>query len=176
MATFSSRNLSVAVVPAARVRIWDVLADAKTLASLTPLVTAIEAAGAVWTWHLRGISALGVSVMPTFTERMAFVAPREIRFSHEPPDGPSERAGANGVYTLDEVDDDHTRLSVDITLCVDLPLPRLARRAVQSTMAAMMQRTGDRFATNLYERLSIDPGSVAKPTSTATPRRVPSRR
>ena len=167
VATFSSRNISVAVVPAARHRIWEVLADAATLASLTPLVTAIDAHGDVWTWHLRGISALGVSVTPTFTERMTFVDLSEIRFSHEPPDAKNERAGANGIYTLEAVDDGHTKLSVDITLCVELPLPRLARSAVQSTMGAMMQRTGDRFATNLYSRLSIDPSSVAKPTSTS---------
>ena len=166
VATFSSRNISVAVVPAARQDIWEVLADAETLAALTPLVTAIDAAGDVWTWHLRGISALGVSVTPTFTEQMTFVAPGEIRFRHQPPAGTNERAGAEGVYTLEEVDDDHTKLSVDITLCVELPLPRLARGAVQSTMAAMMQRTGNRFATNLYTRLSIDPARVATPTST----------
>ncbi len=165
MATFSSRNVSVAVVPAPRERIWSVLRDADVLASLTPLVRAIEvteqgADSDVWTWHLVGISAIGVSVTPTFTELMTFDAPKEIRFTHQPPEGRSERASANGFYRLESSENDSTRLSVDITLCVELPLPRLARRAVEATMGSMMQRTGDRFASNLYRTLDIDPNDV----------------
>ncbi|MCU1502301.1 MAG: Polyketide cyclase / dehydrase and lipid transport, partial [Ilumatobacteraceae bacterium] len=165
LAAFSSRNESVAVVTVGRQRIWSVLRDADALASLTPLVRSIDVDGDVWTWHLRGISALGASVAPTFTERMTFDEPREIGFAHRPPDGRSERAGANGTYVLDAVGDESTRLSIDITLCVELPLPRLSRRAVEKAMAAMMQRTGDRFAVNLYQRLGIDAAGVDAPTA-----------
>ncbi len=163
MTTFSSRNTSVAIVPAARERIWALLREADVLAAMTPLVTSIDVAGDTWTWHLRGISAVGVSVTPTFTELMTFDEPHEIRFTHHPPNGRNERAGATGIYVLERIDDNQTRLSIDITLCVDLPLPRLSRRVVEGTIATMMQRTGDRFATNLYERLSIDPATVAAP-------------
>ena len=163
MATFSTRNISVAVVPAAREQIWDILRDADALAALTPLIKSIDVDGDLWTWHLLGITALGVSVTPSFTELMLFDEPREIRYEHQPPDGRSERAGASGVYTLEEVGPTSTRLSVDITLCVELPLPRLARRAVEPTMASMMQRTGVKFAENLYERLGIDPSLVDVP-------------
>ncbi|MEO6124868.1 MAG: SRPBCC family protein [Ilumatobacteraceae bacterium] len=165
MATFSSQNISVAVVPAARERIWDALRDADVLASLTPLVRSIDVDGDIWTWHLRGISALGVSVTPSFTELMLFDEPREIKYVHQPPNGSGERAGASGVYTLEALDMQSTRLSVDITLCVDLPLPKLARRAVEATMSTMMQRTGEKFAENLYKRLGIDPAAVDIPVS-----------
>jgi carbon monoxide dehydrogenase subunit G len=165
LATFSSQNISVAVVPASRERIWQLLQKADVLASLTPLVQSIDVAGDLWTWHMRGISALGVSVTPTFTEKMTFDEPNEIRFAHQPPDGHSERAGASGTYVLESLDDSRTRLSIDITICVELPLPRLSRRAVEPVIAATMQRTGDRFATNLYQRLGIDPATVAAPVT-----------
>lgn len=155
----------------ARQDIWAVLTDAELLAALTPLVTSIDDDGPIkggrrWVWHLRGIEALGVSVAPTFTEHMCFTEPAEIRFDHAPPDGRSERAGANGIYRLealdkvDEVDNPVTRLSIDITLCVELPLPRMARRAVEGVMATSMRRTGDRFAANLYRHLGIDAATV----------------
>ncbi len=165
MATFSARNTSVAVVPADRERIWAVLRDADTLAALTPLVRSIDVSGDIWVWHLRGISAVGVSVTPSFTELMSFDEPKLIQFAHQPPNGHNERAGAGGTYGLERIDDDHTRLSIDITLCVELPLPRLSRRVVEATIVSMMQRTGDRFATNLYDRLSIDPASVPPPVT-----------
>jgi len=160
MSTFSSRNVSSADVPASGADIWRVLTDAPLLARLTPLVKRIDADGSTWVWHLAGISALGVTVAPTFTEQMTFTEPSEIVFAHRPPDGRSERAGANGVYRLTELDAGRTRLGIDITLCVELPLPRLSRRVVEGVMAASMQRTGDRFAINLYDHLGIDPAAV----------------
>ena len=174
MSAFSSRNFSVAVVPAAREAIWAILRDADALAELTPLIATIDVDGDLWTWHLRGISALGVSVTPSFTELMLFDEPSEIRYVHQPPNGRSERAGASGVYTLEAIDTVSTRLSVDITLCVDLPLPRIVRRAVEATMASMMQRTGQKFAENLYERLGIDPATI-DPANVDAPTSPPSR-
>ncbi|CAN5834025.1 hypothetical protein BH18ACT2_BH18ACT2_15600 [soil metagenome] len=156
LATFSSRNVSEAIVAAPRATIWALLEDADELAELTPLIRRIDVDGDMWQWHLRGISALGASIEPTFTEHMTFEPEHEIRFDHRPPDGRSERAGANGIYRLKALDDDRTHLFIDITLCVELPLPRLARRAVEGVMATTMRRTGDRFAANLYRRLGID--------------------
>ncbi len=71
--------------------------------------------------------------------------------------GALERAGAHGTYELTPRADDTTHLVIDITLCVELPLPKLSRRAVTKVMSATMQRTGDRFAHNLYRRLGLDP-------------------
>ena len=98
---------------------------------------------------------------------MDFVEARSITFEHRPPDGRSERAGAHGRYELHDLGEERTRLSIDITLCVELPLPRLSRRAVEKVMAATMQRTGDRFAVNLYRRLGVDP-SMAVATNLAS--------
>ena len=68
-------------------------------------------------------------------------------------------------------------MSIEITVQVDLPLPTLARRAVERVMATMMSRTGDRFAENLYRELRIPSPSplsrddeVGPPTATTRPR------
>ena len=147
-------------MPVGVAEIWSLVSDPGSLTELTPLVRRIDADGDVWVWHLAGISALGVSVEPTFTELMTFEELRSIRFEHRPPDGRSERSGAHGTYELDGVDDERTRLFVDLTLCVELPLPRISRRAVEAVMASTMQRTGDRFARNLYRRLGLDPAGA----------------
>jgi carbon monoxide dehydrogenase subunit G len=153
---FSSRNISVAVVPAGTDAVWAVLIDPNSVAELTPLVARIEAQGDQWWWTLVGVSALGVSLAPTFTERMTFEPRSRIVFTHDPAAGQPERAGADGVYELVAVDKSATRVSIDITAWVELPLPPLARGAVERVMAMTMQRAGDRFARGLYRRLGLD--------------------
>lgn len=157
MATFSSHNRSTAEVPASRQQIWAVLRDPDALAELTPLVERITVDGDRWTWQLHGVSALGVQVSPAFTERMIFTEGERIEFHHDPPAGADERAGAEGTYVLADAGEGRTHLAIDITIEVDLPLPRLSAKAVERVMATTMARTGDRFARNLYRRLGIDP-------------------
>jgi carbon monoxide dehydrogenase subunit G len=158
--TFSSRNQSTAVVPADRDAIWKILSDPSALASITPMVTSITAEGDEWTWKMSGVAALGVSVAPTFTEQMGFTEGTRIDFRHDPP-AKNERAGVNGTYDLADAKDGATELRIDLTMCVELPLPRAARRAVEKVMASSMARTGERFARNLYERLGLDPDDAA---------------
>lgn len=160
MTRFQNRNRSEADLPVARQRIWEVLTDPGCLAALTPLIKDITADGDRWCWQLTGISALGVSVVPSFTERMVFTPTERIEYHHEPPTGTTEKAGADGVYTLSDLPDGGTRLFIDLTMWVELPLPRLSRRAVERVMAETMQRAGDRFAANLYAHLGIDPADV----------------
>ena len=97
------------------------------LVDLTPLLTGIDTDGNRWVWKMMGISALGVEVAPCFTERMEFTPEQRIDFTHTPPDGGTERAGADGVYRLED-HDDGTLLDIEITISVDLPLPRMSRR------------------------------------------------
>lgn len=153
MNRFEARNVSEAVVPADRRDIWKVLTDPDTLAALTPLVDQIDVRGEHWHWTA-GISALGICIAPSFTERMTFTELEQIVFAHEPPAGATERAGAHGVYRLSEAASG-TYLSVDITLHVELPLPRMARPAVERVMDASMRRTGDAFARNLLDHLGV---------------------
>lgn len=160
MATFSSRNQSTAVVPAKREAIWAVLSDPRALAGLTPLVKAITAEGDLWCWQLGGISALGVSVSPSFTERMTFTEGELIEFEPDPPFGPDQRAGAEGTYELSDAPAGGTKLAIDITIRAELPLPRMAKRPVEKVMASTMAKTGDRFARNLYKKLGIKPAWV----------------
>ena len=159
MASFTARNISTSTVPVSADRIWTHIADPASLTALTPMVRSIVVEGDLWRWQLAGIEALGVSVAPTFTERMEFIEPRLIRFNHENAHGEQERAGADGTYELTQRGDE-TELKVDIALTVELPLPRLSSRAVERVMTTSMQRTGKRFAVNLYHRLGLDPATI----------------
>jgi len=159
MTSFSSRNQSEAVVPAPRTAIWAILSDPDKLAAITPLVKSIKADGPLWCWQLAGISALGVKVAPSFVERMDFTEPSRIEFAPAPPQGTTERAGATGTYVLEDAGEG-THLSIDITIEVDLPLPKVSKRAVEKVMASTMERTGERFARNLYEQLGLDPAQA----------------
>lgn len=140
---------------------WDVLTDPELLADLAPLVDRIEAHGDRWSWTLAGISGLGIEVAPTFTERMTFVPISRIDYLHEPPPGRYERAGVDGTYLITKVDDDSCKLAIDLTLCVELPLPGFSRSVVEGIMGRTMGRTGDAFARNLYRHLGLDPDTVS---------------
>ena len=159
MAIFTARNVSASLVPVSAERIWTHICDPVSLTALTPLVRSIVVDGSLWRWQLAGIEALGVSVAPAFTERMEFIEPRLIRFNHQAPAGEHERAGADGTYELTP-QGDGTELKVDIALTIELPLPRLSAIAVEKVMKTSMQRTGKRFAINLYHRLGLDPSTI----------------
>lgn len=152
MTTFSATVRSSADISAPRSAVWAALTDPQLLPELTPLLTAIRTDGDRWRWSIVCISALGVSIAPTFTERMTFQEPSRIAYTHQPPAGARERAGAEGVYELTEIDGG-THLAIDLTLSVDLPLPKFASPAVESVMHSMMTRTGERFAHNLLAHL-----------------------
>lgn len=140
--------------------LWKLITDPDVLARLTPLVQSIEAEGDRWRWTLDGVDGLGVSIEAVFTERMEFTEMTQIVFTHDPPPAARERAAVEGVYDFEPNEDGTTNLRVDLTLSVDLPLPRLSRLAVERTMGAAMRLTGQRFATNLYEELGLDPTTV----------------
>lgn len=157
--------MSQADVPAPREKIWPVVTSPGCLAQLTPLIARITADGDLWCWQLKPVSALGVRVEPSFTESMSFDDGHRIAFEHQAPQGKAERAGARGTYLLADLPDGRTRLSVDITVQIELPLPAISRRAVERVMASMMARTGAKFADNLYARL----GMAAPSASIRTP-------
>lgn len=154
MATFSATNRSEAVVAADQQTIWAALTDPDLLVQLTPLLTAIEADGDHWRWHLTRITALGVGIAPVFTELMSFTPTSQIRFSHTPPAGVREFAGVEGRYELEPAPHG-THLSVELTMSVELPLPRLSAPAVQRVMSVTMARTGERFSDNLLRHLGL---------------------
>jgi len=148
MSRFTASTYSEAVVTAKRADIWRLLTDPEALPRLTPFLASIDADGDRWRWNMSRIPVLGVSVAPSFTEVMTFEPEERIEFHHAPPDGKPERAAAEGFYQLDEVEDG-TRLTIELELCVELPLPKASKRAVQGVMDGVMKRMGERFATNL---------------------------
>lgn len=168
MTRFSARTISASTVPVSSDEIWDILTDPSVLAELTPLVRSIEASGSQWLWTLNGIEALGIKIEAAFTESMKFVDGRQIVFEHDPPPGEKEHAAVDGVYDITPNDDHSTDLQVDLTLSVELPVPRLARPAVERVIKSTMRITGRQFATNLYERLGLDPA-----TATIVERAIP---
>lgn len=155
MARFEVRNDSVEAVSAPRDAVWAVMSDNDLLAELTPLISSITADGERWTWCLARFEALGVAVAPCFTVSMTFDEPSRIAFRHDPPPGVEERAGADGHYELREVEGG-TVLDIDLTMHVELPLPRAMRGVVEAVFARTTQAHGDRFFANLLAHLGAE--------------------
>ena len=159
MSRFAATTESGAIVPADRLDIWRALTDPVLLPQLTPLLRRIDADGDIWTWHMARISALGVSISPSFTERMTFDDGHRISYTHAPPPDTRERAGAEGWYDLRDTAEG-TKLAISLTLEVDLPLPRSAGPAVRRVMQATMTRMGDKFSANLLHHLGLAPDAA----------------
>jgi len=152
---FSVSTRSTATVDSDRPRVWEALTDPDLLTRITPYLRRIdvERHDGVdrWTWHLAHIPVLGSVVSPSFTELMTFEEPEQIAFTHDPA-RQDERAGVEGRYTLDEVSRG-THLGIDLAISLELPLPRVARPAVQTTMRAVIATMGSRFSHNLVRHL-----------------------
>ena len=152
MTEFSARKASEAVVPHARQRVWDVLVDPDLVASMTPMVAGIRAEGELWHWSLHRIPVLGSHHELGFTERMVFDPLTRIDFTHLP--RPDERAGVEGNYALGDAPDGATALAIDLSITVDLPLPRISRPVVQTAIHGVLEVMGAGFARGLERHLS----------------------
>lgn len=162
MTTFTVTNTSTEAVSASLDDVWSAMVDPRLLAALTPLINRIDDRGDHWTWCLVNVGAMGVQVSPCFTVAMEFDEPNRIAFTHDPPAGVRERAGATGSYDLRAIEGG-TLLDITLSMGVDLPLPALSRRAVERVMASTTQVAGDRFFHNLLTYLGADRIAVPSP-------------
>jgi len=158
MTRFSVSTTSSATVGASRQRVWDALTDPDLLPRLTPYLRRIEPItddrGTRWTWHLVRVPLLGSMVSPSFTEVMTYDEPSRIDFVHDP-ERTDEKAGVDGRYVLKEARQG-TELSIELSITVELPFPKLARPAVHAAMRAVIATMGARFSHNLVRHLSTD--------------------
>lgn len=151
MNRFSARNASEASLASSPARVWAVLTDPELLPRLTPYLQRIEVDGDRWTWHLQHIPVLTASIAPTFTEVMTFDERTRIGFAHDP-ERSEERTGVEGEYVL-RPEGDGTHVAIELLIWCDLPLPRLARPAVEGVMHTVVALMGRRFAANMTRHL-----------------------
>ena len=151
MTAFTVRNRSSATVAAKPAEVWSALTDPVLLPRLTPYLREIEADGDRWVWHLNRVPVLGIGIAPSFTELMTFDEPSTITFTHDP-DRSGERAGVDGTYRLKPAGAG-TDLAIDLSITVELPLPKVARPAVETAMRGVVAAMGSRFSANLLRHL-----------------------
>lgn len=155
MAIFTASTHAEAIVLAEPEEIWAALTDPDLVAEMTPFLARIEADGEHWRWFMSGFDVLGKTFRPEFTERMVFDEPTRIEFHHDPP-AETERSGVQGWYELTpvpEAEGGGTRLVTDLTICLDLPLPKVAKPAVTKAMHKVIDTMGDTFSERLLKHL-----------------------
>lgn len=152
MATFTARDRSTAALRSPRSDVWAALVDASLIARMTPYVTSITVDGDTWVWRMGTIPVLGVSVAPRFTEVMEFEPEERIEFHHDT-SRPDEMTAVEGTYVLADRADGGTDVSIDLEIVVKLPLPGLARLAVERVMAGVVKHMGTVFSRNLLKHL-----------------------
>ncbi len=152
MATFTARDRSSAALRSPRSEVWAALIDASLIARMTPYVTSIDVEGDRWLWRMGTIPVLGISVAPSFTEIMELEPEDRIEFHHDPA-RPDEMTAVRGTYLLSERTDGGTDVSIDLEISCKLPLPGLARRAVEGVMVQVVKHMGAVFSRNLLAHL-----------------------
>ena len=151
MATFRAGDRSTAVLRSSRSEVWAALTDADLIARITPYVTSIEVDGDRWLWRMVSIPVLGASVAPRFTEVMSFAPQERIDFTHDP-SRPDEMTAVEGTYRLAD-HADGTEVSIELDIACSLPLPGLARPAVERVMSGVGKHMGTVFSRNLLAHL-----------------------
>ena len=152
MATFHARDRSSAVLRSSRAEVWEALTDADLIARITPYVTSIRVDGDRWIWRMGTIPVLGASIAPAFTEVMSFEPQDRIEFTHDPA-RPDEMTAVEGTYVLADHAGGGTEVSIDLQIACKLPLPGLARPAVERVMAGVVKHMGTVFSRNLLKHL-----------------------
>ncbi len=152
MATFRARDRSSAVLRSPRSEVWAALTDADLIARITPYVTSITVDGDRWVWRLATIPVLGVSVAPAFTEVMELHPEERIEFTHDPA-RTDEMTSVEGTYVLADHAGGGTDVTIDLQIACTLPLPGLARPAVERVMAGVVKHMGSVFSRNLLKHL-----------------------
>ena len=155
MATFRARDRSSAVLRSPRSEVWAALTDADLIAKITPYVTSITVDGDRWVWRLATIPVLGVSVAPAFTEVMELHPEERIEFTHDPA-RTDEMTSVEGTYVLADHAGGGTDVSIDLQIACTLPLPGLARPAVERVMAGVVKHMGTVFSRNLLKHLGAE--------------------
>jgi len=148
---FHARNRSAATLAATQDQVWDILVDPDLLVRFTPNLKRIDVDGDRWTWHLTRLPVLSAAIEPSFTEVMELDKPERIFFRHDET-RTEERAGVDGEYVIRPVADG-TVVTIDIGIWVDLPLPRLARPAVERVMSTVVAGMGYRFGQQMRRHL-----------------------
>ncbi len=153
MATFSRTRRDTAVVQHPVKAVWDLLVDPAAVARMTPLVASIDVDDeGRWVWCLQRVPLPGRRLDLVMTEEMTFTPTSRIEFTH-PPLRQGLQAGATGHYALEPAGDDATRLSIELTITAQLPVPRAARRAVEPAMQQVLNQMGIRFAHHMEDEL-----------------------
>ena len=152
MATFRARDRSSAVLRSPRSEVWAALTDADLIARITPYVTSITVDGDRWVWRLATIPVLGAAVAPAFTEVMELHPEERIEFTHDPA-RTDEMTSVEGTYVLADHAGGGTDVSIDLQIACNLPLPGLARPAVERVMAGVVKHMGSVFSRNLLKHL-----------------------
>ena len=133
--------------------VWGLLVDPDAVARLTPLVASIDVdQEGRWVWCLQRVPLPGHRFDLTMTEEMTFVPQTRIEFTHGPL-GDGVKAGATGHYELEPVGESATRLGIELTVTAQLPVPALARRAIEPAMQQVLTHMGNRFAHNMLREL-----------------------
>lgn len=156
MNRFHAHNRSEAILDATPDRVWSILTDTDLLVRFTPYLKHIdvgpcEGAEECWTWHLTRIPVLSSAIEPSFTELMEFDEPQRIVFRHDS-SRPDEHAGVDGEYLLSP-EGRCTRVTIDLGIWVDLPMPKVARPAVERVMNTVVAGMGYRFGQNVRRHL-----------------------
>jgi uncharacterized protein YndB with AHSA1/START domain len=152
MATFRARDRSSAVLRSPRSEVWAALTDADLIARITPYVTSITVDGDRWVWRLATIPVLGAAVAPAFTEVMELHPEERIEFTHDPA-RTDEMTSVEGTYVLADHAGGGTDVTIDLQIACTLPLPGLARPAVERVMAGVVKHMGTVFSRNLLKHL-----------------------
>jgi carbon monoxide dehydrogenase subunit G len=152
MATFRARDRSSAVLRSPRSEVWAALTDAALIAKLTPYVTSITVDGDRWTWRMVSLPVLSISVAPQFTEVMEMQPEERIDFHHDAA-RTEETTAVEGSYVLADHGGGGTEVSIDLQISTRLPLPGLARPAVELVMAQVVKHMGAVFSRNLLAHL-----------------------
>lgn len=137
-----------ATVPAGQERVWKELEDVSALDRLMPDVADYRPVEDGWHWELRGRRVMGYHLQPRFTVAYEPEPPGRLRFVHVEGD-PDDTADSHGAFELRRVDSEHTEVTVELAVVLDLNVPSLLHGAVREILRDEVGDLAEGFLDNL---------------------------
>ncbi|MBW3562031.1 MAG: SRPBCC family protein [Actinobacteria bacterium] len=137
-----------ATVPAGRDRVWEELEDVSVLHRLMPDVADYRPVDHGWHWELQGRRVMGYHLQPRFTVAYEPEPPERLRFVHVE-GGPDDTADSHGAFELRPVDSEHTEVTVELAVVLDLNVPSLLHGVVREILRDEVGNLAEGFLDNL---------------------------
>ena len=101
-------------------------------------------------WSFIPVGFKGINITVKYTVKYTINPPNVVSWETIPGSGNAE---SKGIFTLEKVDDDKTKINLKMDITVDAPIPRLLNKLAKPFLKGEAERLIDGYIANIKDEL-----------------------